>query len=250
MQQEDSKMPSEIDGLRVPAFAVALAATAVLSCGAAWADGKHRYNGPNPAVVHRSITKGESVSLSYVDSMTAQFLNAVRSDVAGYGAADTAFMSFQATTYDPTSRVCTTDPVLGQVCSYTRTYYDLGNGDIPINDLTVNTNGAHLHTDITSSATLYFIRCTVDDVAMTTDCINVPPSGIIDLTWVKTSEYYFKSVGYTEQKVGPELTKINASQQQYSSRPTGSMIGWTIGPAASGVYGTSNNMTIDIVHAP
>jgi hypothetical protein len=243
-------MVREIAGLRVSAFTVALAATAVFLCGEASAEGKHKYQGPNYATVTKTINNGESVVLGFVDSMTVQYLNAGRSVLTGTGATQGAFLVFQGTTYDPTSKVCTTDPVLGQICTYTRTFYDFAGGDIPVDELVVTANGAHLLAEISNNASFYYQRCVVDDVAMTTECTSLPPTGTVDVTWVKTSDNYYKSIGYTEQKTGPQLIKIRANSQQYSSHATGSIFGMSVGTTADATFGLTSTTTIDIIHAP
>jgi hypothetical protein len=234
------------------ALAFATAAS-VLLVGEAWAGGPHTYHGPNVAPVSRSTNNGESVNFSYQNATTMYSLNAYSTVVSGTGAAATAFVAMQTNTNDLTSQVCIPDPVAGQVCGYTRSTIDLAIGDVPLTDLTVTAKGARLTTDLATNPNMYFLQCLSDSVANTYVCTNVAPAGgIIDLTWIKTNDFYYKNAGWSEEQTGPLVVRIIGKSQVYSATVTGSMIGFAVNGSTtgSGVFGTSHTATIDIILQP
>ena len=128
--------------------------------------------------LHRSFNSGTVAKVGFSDELSAMYLEVITDSTTGTGATPkTAFLVFQATTYDPSSQVCETDPIVGTICKYTRVYFDLGNGEIPAADVLISDRAARLNTDI-SNSTFVFTRCTQDDVAGTTTCTDVPRLGL------------------------------------------------------------------------
>ena len=239
--------------VKLTAVGACIAVVALIASEAAVAQSKPppRYTGPIRPTIHRTMANGYSVNLGYVDSMRMQSINAYTSVATGFGAMGQSFLAFQEVYYDPSSKVCTPDPTLGQVCGYTRSTFILAAGDIPLGDLVVTANTAHLHTDFANNPNMYFSECVSDSVANTFDCVDkTPVPTIIDVSWVKTSDFYYLNRGYSEQKIGPELIKIHSDSQVYSSLESGTILGMPVGPGASGVFGTSNTLTMDRIWQP
>lgn len=136
------------------------------------------------------------------------------------------------------------DPLLATNYIYTRHTYDMASGDIPGSDVAVATNTARLHSDITNNSNIYFSRCLEDIVAGTTTCTDVPPTGLFDVTFAKTSTNYYKYNGVVETKTGPQIVRTSGNQQQYSASSAGTMLGWIVGANSDATFGLSTTETV------
>jgi hypothetical protein len=99
----------------------------------------------------------------------------------------TAFITLSRTVFDPTSQVCTTDPLLGTYCHYGRVTFQFLSANVNAADLTVGANTARLRTNLSSATGVVFSSCLYDEATVTTTCTNPPSVGTIDLQWQKTS---------------------------------------------------------------
>jgi hypothetical protein len=194
---------------------------------------KFNYQGPTIPTMTRTFTNGESVNASSVDATHQQYLEVLKSGVRvnqGLGSSppESAFFVFQESAYDPTSQVCESDPLLGQVCDFTRIIFDFASGDIPAGDLTVTGNGARLLTNISNNPNVLFSHCVVEMVLGTSVCTSQPPNGIMDVTFTKTNNGYTESHGMLKVKTGPTTVQTIGSLKQFTSRAVGTLLGWPV----------------------
>jgi hypothetical protein len=195
-----------------------------------------------PTTIRRARANGATVDMGWADDLSQTFL-LVATDSANPGV---ALMQYNRVAYDPTSNVCTTDPVLGVYCHLSRVTYEAGSGYINTNDVRIGANTAELTTSFASATNVYFNTCVADDVAGTSDCTTTIPPGQITLQWQKTNTDYYKYSGVTETKVGPEITRVTGTKQQYSAKTDGSILGVPV-VHQPGNIGSQSSATIDII---
>jgi hypothetical protein len=202
--------------------------------------------GAQATTLHRSFDNGAVAKAGFFDELSVMYLD-IHTDSPNVPGATptTAFLLIRATSYDPSSQVCEPDAIVGTTCRYTRAFYDLGQGEIPVADVSISDRAARLDTDI-SNSTYVFTRCTQDFVADTTTCTNVPPIGIVDVTWKRTSDDYEKVLGRTTTKTGPQVVKVLGSTKSYSASVVGSVIGFPVNASTVGQIGTTKSLTLDI----
>jgi hypothetical protein len=190
--------------------------------------------------VQKTVSNGQLVTWGTSDRMKFQYLEVVKSTVNSIAS---AFLVFQETAFDPNSQVCVTDPdpSIGTVCHYSIVYYDLAAGDIPAADILATAKTAWLKTDITNNANFVYKRCIVDDVAGTTVCTAVPPTGVIRANFIKTPDNYYKYSGTIETKTGPQIVKTTGTREEYSATVTGSTLGWPVS-SSSALFGVTNSV--------
>lgn len=146
----------------------------------------------------------------------------------------------------PLSQVCSTDPLLGTYCRYTRATFDLLFAEFNPSDLSVNGNTARLNTDLAEASNVLFSRCVYDDTEGSTVCTDKLPTGLISLQWQKTMKNSFHSVGVFETKTGPQTVRTAGTRSEFSADTTGSILG-TLVQHRQGNIGTNKAVSIDIL---
>jgi hypothetical protein len=194
---------------------------------------------PITTTVRHLLTSGAVVNTGWGEELTQGYFLA---------AADTttAYVSYSGVAFDPTSQVCSPDPLLGTYCRYTRATFDLLSADINPSDLSVNGNTARLNTDLATASNVLFSRCVYDDTDDSTVCTDKLPTGLISLQWQKTMTNSFHSVGVIETKTGPQTVRVSGSRSEFSADTTGSILG-TVVVHQPGNFGTYKSVVIDIL---
>lgn len=199
------------------------------------------------ALVTRTVTKvvtdGSAIETGYQDDLGYQHLAAFQSIVNGVSS---TFVAYQRSTVDPASLSCVPDPILGTFCSYTRSTYELVNGEVRSGDLQVGTNTARLHSDISQAPGVGYLFCEVDMTAGTTTCATQAHNPIVDVTVARTNDSFSKYSGTHQDKVGPQTITVNGRTATYSGRPGGSVFGSAVPATSLSTLGTSKAVAVTV----
>jgi hypothetical protein len=196
-----------------------------------------------PTTVLHQVSSGGFADVAFADDLQSQFL-AVTSDTTGSNS--NAVLIYHGVAFDPTSQVCSDDPVLGTFCRFTRKTEDFADAFISPNDVTITANTARLNTDLALASAFFFSRCVVDDLAGTTECTDVLPSGFINLEWRKTGASSVRLLGNNEVRTGPEIFRVDGSRTEFAANVNGSILG-TVIQNKYGDIGTTQSVSIDIL---
>ncbi len=194
---------------------------------------------PLTTTVRHLVTSGALVNTGWAEELTQGYF------LAGADTT-TAYVSYSKVAFDPTSQVCSPDPLLGTYCRYTRATFDLLFAEFNPSDLSVNGNTARLNTDLATASNVLFSRCVYDDTDdSTVVCTDKLPTGLISLQWQKTMTNSFHSVGVIETKTGPQTVRVAGTRSEFSADTTGSILGTLV--HHPGNIGTNKVVSIDIL---
>jgi hypothetical protein len=196
--------------------------------------------------VRHLVTSGEAVDTGWADELTQAFFLAA---VDTTGRTSTAYITYSGVAFDPASKVCSADPLLGTYCRYTRVTYDSVSADINPRDITITGNTARLNTNLAEASNVVFSRCVYEDAVGNTVCTDMLPTGLISLQWQKTMTDSVKSLGITETKTGSQTVRIAGTRSQFSADTTGTILG-TLVQHRQGNIGTNKAVSIDILRTP
>lgn len=198
-----------------------------------------------PTTILHMVSSGGIAEAGWSDELSTHALSVI---VDSSGTTSSAIFSYHAIAFDPTSQVCTDDPVLGTFCLFTRIILDLVEAFISADDVTITATTARLNTDLARASALFFSHCVVDDIAGTTDCTDVPASGLINLEWQRTSANFSRDRSATETKTGPVIRRVTGSSTTFTANLTGSVLGTAV-PKQNVVaaMGTTKSLSIDIL---
>lgn len=196
--------------------------------------------------VNRVVSSGATIDVGWADELGQGFAMAGTDTTNGVSA---AFLTATQTFFDPTSQVCTADPVLGTFCHYTRVWYDSIYANFSPANLKIGANTASLKVNLATATNLTFTRCVYDEPTTTTTCGEIANPGTIDLAWRKTTTDYVKSKGTTETKSGPQTVRVTGSRNSFSANVNGTFAGTALSNK-QGTMGTNSTTTIDILRTP
>ena len=140
------------------------------------------------------------------------------------------------------------------MCTYTDMSWSCtgtsGWGQIPNGDFVVhgNSGNADLVTDTSGIYAISYSYSCDWTVGTCTFDESQGPSGLISLSWTKSSEYKFTNEGRSESDY-LNYRYVTHGQFSYTSASVeGDMFGQPISAVTSGSVGASRNMTLSIIH--